>query len=199
MFIHSFIHSDHFYSTSSSPLLLRSAPDTAQILCRNFTLKRHRQLWVNDLPKVPTWWLEWESNPPRPFKLAPPNRMSGFAIDNTKASFQLQRSLKTNLRDIIGQWQQNCFKREPPVDSSRALVGRYANFIVVYVAAWHLDSEVVGPERDRLTIVPMVRPSRTLEFNQGYSRWNCQRRRHNQSTWRNCQTPKHNIISLQLR
>ena len=25
--------------------------------------KRHRQLWVKDLPKVPTWWLERESNP----------------------------------------------------------------------------------------------------------------------------------------
>ena len=57
-FIH-FIHSDHFYSPSSSSLLLRSAPDTA----RSFTPKRHRQLFVKDLPKVPTWRLEWESNP----------------------------------------------------------------------------------------------------------------------------------------
>jgi len=40
------------YSASSSPLLLRSAPDTAQILCRSFTPKRHRQMWVKDLPKV---------------------------------------------------------------------------------------------------------------------------------------------------
>src|SRR6218665_1404350 len=39
-----FIHSDHFYSASSSPLLLRSAPDTARILCRSFTPKRHMQL-----------------------------------------------------------------------------------------------------------------------------------------------------------
>src|SRR6218665_824328 len=35
----SFIHSDHFYSASSSPLPLRSAPDTAWILCRSFTPK----------------------------------------------------------------------------------------------------------------------------------------------------------------
>src|SRR6218665_5405 len=42
--IHSFIHSDHFYSASSSPLLHRSAPDTARRLCRSFTPKRHRQL-----------------------------------------------------------------------------------------------------------------------------------------------------------
>jgi len=52
------IHSGHSYSASSSPLLLRGTPDTARILCRNFTLKRHRQLWVKDLPKVPTWLLQ---------------------------------------------------------------------------------------------------------------------------------------------
>jgi len=44
--IHSFIHSDHFCSVSSSPLLLRCAPNTARILCQNFMLKRQRQLWV---------------------------------------------------------------------------------------------------------------------------------------------------------
>ena len=70
-FIHSFIHSDHFYSASSSPLLLRSAPDTARVLCRSFTPKRHRQLWVENLPKVPTWRLERESNPrPSGWKLS---------------------------------------------------------------------------------------------------------------------------------
>src|SRR6218665_1526465 len=60
---HSFIHSGYFYSISSSPLLLRGSPDTARILCRSFTLKHHRQLRVKDLPKVPTWQLERESNP----------------------------------------------------------------------------------------------------------------------------------------
>jgi len=59
----SFIYSGHFYSASSSPLLLGSDPDTAQILCRNFTLKHHIQLRVKDLPKVPTWRLELDSNP----------------------------------------------------------------------------------------------------------------------------------------
>src|SRR6218665_2884036 len=49
----SFFHSGYFYSASSSPLLLRDAPDTARILCRNFMPKRHRQLRVKDLPKVP--------------------------------------------------------------------------------------------------------------------------------------------------
>ena len=62
----SFIHSGYFYSASSNPLLLRSAPETARILCRSFTPKRHRQLLVKDLPKVFTRRLERDSNP-RPF------------------------------------------------------------------------------------------------------------------------------------
>ena len=62
-----FIHSDYFYSASSDPLLLRGASDTARILCRNVTPKRHRQRWVKDLPTVPTWRLERESNL-RPFE-----------------------------------------------------------------------------------------------------------------------------------
>jgi len=57
MCIHFFIHSGNFYRASSSPLLLRGAPDTAQILCRSFK---------KDLPKVPMWWLERDSNL-RPF------------------------------------------------------------------------------------------------------------------------------------
>ena len=59
----SFIHSGYFYSASSSPLLPRGAPDTARTLCGNFTPKRHRQLQVKDLPKVPTGRLERESHP----------------------------------------------------------------------------------------------------------------------------------------
>ena len=64
-FIHSFIHSGYVYSASSSPLglLLRGVPDTARILCRNFTPKRQRKLWVKVLPKVPTRRLERESSP----------------------------------------------------------------------------------------------------------------------------------------
>src|SRR6218665_2373897 len=65
-YIHPFIHSDHFYSDSSSPLLFSGATDTARMLYRSFTSKRHRQLRVKDLPKVPTWRLERNSNP-RPF------------------------------------------------------------------------------------------------------------------------------------
>src|SRR6218665_1200290 len=44
----SFFHLSYFYSTSSNPLLLRGAPDTARILCRSFTPKCHRQLRVKD-------------------------------------------------------------------------------------------------------------------------------------------------------
>src|SRR6218665_87861 len=62
----SFIHSGRFYSAFSSSLLLRSAPNTARILCRSFMPKHHRQLRVKDLPKVPTRWLKRNSNP-RPF------------------------------------------------------------------------------------------------------------------------------------
>src|SRR6218665_363671 len=60
--IHSFIQ-DIVYGASSSPLLLRGAPDPARILCQSFTTKRHRQLQVKDLLKVPTWRLERDSNP----------------------------------------------------------------------------------------------------------------------------------------
>src|SRR6218665_684969 len=35
--LNSLIHSGYFYITSSSPLQLRGAPDTARILCRSFT------------------------------------------------------------------------------------------------------------------------------------------------------------------
>jgi len=59
----SHIQSIYFYSASSSLLLLRGAPDTARILFRSFTPKRHGQLQVKDLPKVPKWRLERESNP----------------------------------------------------------------------------------------------------------------------------------------
>src|SRR6218665_1269437 len=54
---YSFIYSGYFYSASSSPLLLRGAPHTAWIPHRSFTPKRHRQLRVKDLPKIPTWQL----------------------------------------------------------------------------------------------------------------------------------------------
>src|SRR6218665_3700506 len=61
--IHSFIHSSHFYSAPSSPLLLRGAPYYSTDTVSEFHAEAHRQLQVKDLPKVPTWQLERESNP----------------------------------------------------------------------------------------------------------------------------------------
>ena len=61
-----FIHSGHFYSASSSPILLRGAPDTARILCWSLMPKCNRQVQAKNLPKVPTWWLERGLNS-RPF------------------------------------------------------------------------------------------------------------------------------------
>ena len=52
--IHSFIHSGHFYSAPSSPLLLRGAPDYSTDTVSEFHAEAHRQLQVKDLPKVPT-------------------------------------------------------------------------------------------------------------------------------------------------
>ena len=51
-YIHSFIHSGHFYSAPSSPLLLRGAPDYSTDTVSEFHAEAHRQLQVKDLPKV---------------------------------------------------------------------------------------------------------------------------------------------------
>src|SRR6218665_807781 len=59
----SFIHSGHFYSAPSSPLLLRGPPHYSTATVSEFHAEAHRQLQVKDLPKVPTWRLERESNP----------------------------------------------------------------------------------------------------------------------------------------
>jgi len=69
----SFIHSGHFYSAEgneghfysalSSPLPLRVAPDYSTDTVSEFHAEAHRQLQVKDLPKVPTWRLDRESNP----------------------------------------------------------------------------------------------------------------------------------------
>src|SRR6218665_2329291 len=56
----------HSFIQALQVKLLRGTPNTAQIPRRSFTPKRHRQLRAKDLPKVPTWRLEQESNS-RPF------------------------------------------------------------------------------------------------------------------------------------
>src|SRR6218665_445284 len=60
VFIHSFIHPGYFYS---APSTTQRRSHTARILCRSFTPKRHRQMRVKDLSKVPTWRLERDLNP----------------------------------------------------------------------------------------------------------------------------------------
>src|SRR6218665_2171096 len=45
-FIHLFIHSGHFYSAPSSPLLLRGAPDYSTDTVSEFHAEAHRQLQV---------------------------------------------------------------------------------------------------------------------------------------------------------
>jgi len=44
----------HYYS--------QALPTTSRYCVGVNTPKRYRQLRVKDLPKVPTWWLEWDSN-----------------------------------------------------------------------------------------------------------------------------------------
>jgi len=107
---HTFIHSRYFYSASSSPLLLRGAPDAAQILCQSFMLKRHRQLQVKNLPKVPTWRIERDSNP-RPFEWKvmsrPLQRISGaHAMEYFGASGNLKTiKLLINHLFSVHQWK----------------------------------------------------------------------------------------------
>ena len=59
---HSFIHSWYFYSAFSSTLLLRGAPDYGIHSVSELTRQSTTALPVKDLPKVPTWQLEWDSN-----------------------------------------------------------------------------------------------------------------------------------------
>src|SRR6218665_1522614 len=62
-FLNLFIHSGHFYSAPSSLVVLRGTPDYSTDTVSEFHAEAHRQLQVNDLPMVPTWRLERESNP----------------------------------------------------------------------------------------------------------------------------------------
>jgi len=55
--IYSFIHSWYFYSASSSPILLRGAPDYSIHIVLELTRHNTTALPVKDLPKVPTWQL----------------------------------------------------------------------------------------------------------------------------------------------
>src|SRR6218665_624645 len=77
----SFIHSGHFYSASSSPLLLRGAPDYSKDTVSEFHVEAHRQLQVKDLPKVPTWRLERGRTPNPPVES---HRINQYATTSYK-------------------------------------------------------------------------------------------------------------------
>src|SRR6218665_1775291 len=54
----------HFYSSPHGVSLSEALPTTAiDTVSEFYTRKRKRQLQVKDLPKVPTWQLERDSNP----------------------------------------------------------------------------------------------------------------------------------------
>src|SRR6218665_294519 len=92
MFRNSFIHSGHFYSAPSSPLLIRGAPDYSTDIVSEFHAEAHRQLQVKDLPKVHTWRLERESNPrPSGGKLSTQPRRHSVTIDPRTISSQYFR------------------------------------------------------------------------------------------------------------
>src|SRR6218665_963500 len=118
---HSFIHSDHFYSVSSSPLLFRSAPDRARILCRSFTPKRHRQLQVKNLPKVPTW------------------RLGGFepmtlwlkGIDSTKCAATSHKAWKTSMRIVTCD---SCYNDDVLLMSYKFMLICVAG---LWLSSWH--------------------------------------------------------------
>src|SRR5688572_10547845 len=60
-----FIHLIHFRYLYSAPsrFLLRGAPDYSADTESEFHAEAHEQLRVKDLPRVPTQWLEVDSNP----------------------------------------------------------------------------------------------------------------------------------------
>src|ERR1043165_8756711 len=62
LFFHSFIHFRYLYSAPSR-FLLRGAPDYSVDTESEFHAEAHEQLRVKDLPRVPTWRLEVDSNP----------------------------------------------------------------------------------------------------------------------------------------
>jgi len=94
------------YSETSSQLLLRSAPDTAVTarILRSFKPKRNRQLWVEDLPKVPKWRLEREADPP-PYgwklnQCATASHADANADGSLRASQSLVLTIHVSLADV---------------------------------------------------------------------------------------------------
>src|SRR6218665_119786 len=108
----------NFYSASSSSLLRSGAPDTARILCRSFT--HHKQLRMKDLPKVPTWRLERDSNP-RPFGRKVPNLLMSHHAPTTQSYVyaQLHMYIHVSILDLLRKQNgiYSCVSR--PIKKSR--------------------------------------------------------------------------------
>ena len=79
-----FIHSGHFYSAPSSLLQLRGSPDYSTDTVSEFHAEAQRQLHVKDLPKVPAWRQERESNP----------RPSGWKSSSQQRHYHVYHALK---------------------------------------------------------------------------------------------------------
>ena len=100
--IHSFIHSGHFYSASSSPLLLRGSPDTARAdTVSEFLAEAPQAIASEELPQGPyvaaragvdpttlrTIGVDSTNEPPRP--------TSYYILFYYSSATQQQRSNKT--------------------------------------------------------------------------------------------------------
>ena len=122
----SFIHSSYIYmyNASSSLLLLRGAPETARILCRNFTTKRHRQLQMKDYlaaragfeaATLRTKGHEFTDEPPRPTNVklqATKAIFSRWSMYVLKMQTGLANNRQFNLVALITAYNQvYCFTR----------------------------------------------------------------------------------------
>src|SRR6218665_1172445 len=116
-----FVHYGYFYSASSSPLLLRDAPDYSIDTVGVNKPKHYRQLRVKDLPKVPTWRLEWDSN------LRPSGRKA--LNPTTEPTRPTVPRHEGNRKPVINTW---CManKMATPLDSSwpgrHSIIGSHA-------------------------------------------------------------------------
>ena len=150
-FVHSFIHSFNFYNASSSPLPLKGAPDTARTLCWNFMPKRHRQLWVKDLPKSPTWRLERESNP-WPFDerrrlnqsvTTPHNNFSNLKQHYSAAlelvALLINSTTKRRYINVCNEWMNRRTRNEPRWSISMSRANKKPKFTVMVTAiSWRM-------------------------------------------------------------
>ena len=116
--IHSFIH-----SAPSTSLLLRGAPAYSTDTVLEFHAEAHRQLQVEDLPKVPTWRLERESNP----------QPSGW-----KSSTQPRCHHVPQIQQIPCDWKTNCSNHIWQIFKSKSYEsGFMTNWCLLKIVCWN--------------------------------------------------------------